>query len=286
MRRILAGAAALVAVLAACAGCGGGAGGRRDADPHRGTEASRRALCARAGFAGGSSAADGVFFAAIPRACVGGRGATCTVGDGTGPISRVVVDRGIVAGCVAFNQFVGSGLSQVPGYVTGECFGTATVAAPPAVPARVRRAPRRCLPEGGRSPEAGPPAAPLERGLPRTATIEAHAADPWPRAPESGAVGGRSLRPPPWAVLTWTTRDGATCLAPGQLVGPSTPGRADQLPGVRPSGRGLTRELVGSLRYDSRSGTGSSSTGWGASRSTRSRRARRAAIRPAARACS
>ena len=35
----------------------------------------------------------------------------------------------MVEDCVAFNQFIGAGLKQIPGYVVGECFGRARLAA-------------------------------------------------------------------------------------------------------------------------------------------------------------
>jgi hypothetical protein len=235
-------AAVLVVGGLAAVGCGGSA---HAPDP-----------CASAGFSGGTTGSDGEFFAIIPRGCAPEETRVCTVADGTGPIDREVIDAGIDASCVAFNQFVGSGMTQVPGYVSGECFGRASVSAGRVMSRRIRFAPRRCLLPHGHSRDVGPPPPALERAVPRTALVEGHAADPWDRAPESGAVGGRPLRPPPWALLVWRARDGATCFEPGQVVDRNTPGRSDQLPGVRPTGRGLTRTLVGSLRYDSRSGTG------------------------------
>jgi hypothetical protein len=237
---------ALACALAVTALGAAGCGGSSDApDP-----------CRSAGFSGGTTGSDGEFFAIIPRGCAPQETRVCTVGDGTGPIDREVIDAGIDASCVAFNQFVGSGMTQVPGYVTGECFGRASVSAGAVMARRIRFAPRRCLLPHGRSREVGPPPPALERAVPRTALVEGRADDPWDRAPESGAVGGRVLAPPPWALLVWRARDGATCFEPGQVVDHDTPGPSDPLPGVRPTGKGLTRTLVGSLRYDSRSGTG------------------------------
>jgi hypothetical protein len=237
---------ALVCVLAVAAlgavGCGSSS---RAPDP-----------CARAGFSGGTSGSDGEFFAVIPRGCASEQTRVCTVADATGPIDREVVDAGIDASCVAFNQFVGSGMTQVPGYVTGECFGRASVSAGRVLSRRVRFAPRRCLLPHGHARAAGPAPPALERAVPRSGLVEGRAEDPWGRAPESGSVGGRPLSAPPWALLVWRARDGATCFEPGQIVDHDTPGRSDELPGVRPTGKGLTRTLVGSLRYDSRSGTG------------------------------
>ena len=172
--------AVLVAVVAPLAilvgGCGGGVDGPRRGGPD---------ACARAGFSGGSSAADGVFFAVIPRGCGVGAARRCTVADGTGPIDTETVDAGIDQSCVAFNQFVGSGLSQVPGYVTGECFGRATVAVAGVLVRRTRFAPRRCLLRGGRSAAVGPPPPPLDRAVAGTSTVEG-------RAPEAlaGHVAG------------------------------------------------------------------------------------------------
>jgi hypothetical protein len=232
------------AAALALAACGGG-GERAAAGP-----------CARAGFAGGSSGSDGLFFAVVARACARGRRTACTIADGTGPIERELVERGLDQSCVAFNQFVGSGSTQIPGYVTGECFGRAEVSVAGRVARRLRFAPRRCRVSGPRSRDPGPPRAILERPVAGSATVEGSAPDPWGRAPESGSVGGRPLRPPPWAVLVWRARDGVVCFEAGQRVGRRTPGRSDQLPGVRPTGRSTLETLVGSLRYDSRSGTG------------------------------
>jgi hypothetical protein len=239
--------AVVPAVLAALstAACGGARAPAEAPDP-----------CARAGFSGGTTAADGAFFAVIPRGCARGHRQECTVGDATGPIDREVVDAGVEQSCVAFNQFVGSGLSQVPGYVTGECFGRATVAVAGVLVRRTRFAPRRCLLRGGRSGAVGPPPPPLDRAVAGTSTVEGRVPDPWGRAPESGSVGGPPLKPPPWALVVWRARSGATCYEPGQVVGHDTPGRSDELPGIRPTGPGLTQTLVGALRYDSKSGTG------------------------------
>jgi hypothetical protein len=99
-------AAVAAAALAALSGC----------ERHRDAVAD---ACAQAGFSGGSSAADGVFFAVVPRPCSGAGETVCEVADGTGSIDREVVAAGIDQDCVAFNQFVGAGFNAIPGYVTG-----------------------------------------------------------------------------------------------------------------------------------------------------------------------
>ena len=66
---------------------------------------------------------------------------SCTIADATRPIAREIVPRGVAQDCVAFNQYVGAGLNQIPGYLTGECFSHAEVSAPP------RLARKRLYPE-------------------------------------------------------------------------------------------------------------------------------------------
>ncbi len=176
--------------------------------------------------------------------------------DGHGPITREILPAGVAADCFAFNQFVGSGLAQIPGYRAGECFGRAVLRAPGAP--RVERPTVRC--DGGRAPRANagtrqPPPAPAAGDAGR-GRIDGRAADPWGRPPEAGAAGERVAFAPPWAVLVWRDRRGRTCVEPGQVVDARTPGRADQVPGVRPTGRARLTRVLGSLRYDSRSGTG------------------------------
>ena len=90
------------------------------------------------------------------------------------------------------------------------------------------------------------------------ATIEGRAADPWRVPPEAGAVGERPSQyaaAPPWALLTWRA-GGRTCFEPGQVVDRHTPGRSDELPGVKARGTLHRARLVGALRYDSKSGVG------------------------------
>jgi hypothetical protein len=234
---------AVVALAVLAAGCGGS---------HRGAAVSP---CAGAGFVGGHEKADGMFAARIPMGCADRRARSCTVADGHGPIVREVVAAGVVQDCFAFNQFVGSGMTQIPGYAAGECFGVAVLRGVPGV---VRERPTfRC--DGGRAPRSNagtrmPVTAPA-RG---STSVEGAAADPWPHPPEAGAVGERRLAASPlWALLVWRDARGRACYEPGQVVDRHTPGRADQLPGIRhPGGAGLRGRLVGSLRYDSRSGTG------------------------------
>ena len=52
------------------------------------------------------------------------------MGDGTSEIVRETVAAGSRVDCFAFNQFVGAGLNQIPGYLAGECFGYARLLAP------------------------------------------------------------------------------------------------------------------------------------------------------------
>jgi hypothetical protein len=237
-------AAAWLAALAAggaCAGCGGGAG----AD-----------ACSSAGFRGGASAADGVFFAVVPRPCSGAGQTACTVGDGTSAIDREVVAAGIEQDCVAFNQFVGAGFNAIPGYVTGECFGVATVSVDGRLMRTERHAPRRCRLDGPRSTDPGPPPPRMVAPARGDAAVRARTADPWHRAPNTGGVGERALFVPPWALLVWDGRDGSRCYEPGQYVDRRTPGRSDQLPGVPPQGALRRARMVGPLRYDARSGPG------------------------------
>jgi len=70
------------------------------------------------------------------------------------------------------------------------------------------------------------------------------------------AVATTPERLPRWALLVWRVRSGATCFEPGQVVDKNTPGRSDQLPGVRSTGPKTLGTLVGSLRPDAKSGTG------------------------------
>jgi hypothetical protein len=243
MRSLALPAAVATAALAALAGCGG----HRDAV----TDA-----CTRAGFAGGSSAADGVFFAVVPRPCSGTGETVCEVADGTGPIDREVVAAGIDQDCVAFNQFVGAGFNAIPGYVTGECFGVARVGVRGWLQQTTRLAPRHCRVGQPRSTDRGPPPPPMIAPGPARAAIRALALDPWYRAPNTGGVGDRPVVVPPWALLVWTGRDGSRCYEPGQYIDARTPGRSDQLPGVAPKGRLRRSRMVGPLRYDARSAPG------------------------------
>jgi hypothetical protein len=94
--------------------------------------------------------------------------------------------------------------------------------------------------------------------------IDGRAKDPWGHPPEAGSVGETTLATaPPWAVLVWRDRAGRVCAEPGQVVDGSTPGRSDQLPGIRPVGAGLRQALLGSLRYDAKSGPGNQFYGVG-----------------------
>ena len=93
------------------------------------------------------------------------------------------------------------------------------------------------------------------------ATVEARAADPWGVPPEAGAVGERPdeyAAAPPWGVLAWREGGdaGRTCFEPGQVVDRHTPGRSDELPGIKARGALHRATLVGALRYDSKSGIG------------------------------
>jgi hypothetical protein len=63
-------------------------------------------------------------------------------------------------------------------------------------------------------------------------------------------------QPPPWAVVVWRDRRGRWCHEAGTLVSDDTPGRGDQLPGVRATESTFPRPLVGSMRPDAKSGTG------------------------------
>lgn len=242
MGRAVAGVAA-AAALGALAACGQDGDAAADA-------------CGRAGFSGGSTASDGVFFAVVPRPCSGTGETVCEVGDGTGAIDREVVAAGIDQDCVAFNQFVGAGFNAIPGYVTGECFGVAKVS----VGGRLRRmqvlAPRHCRVGQARSTDRGQPPPPMIFPASEPATIRARTADPWHRAPNTGGVGRRPLVVPPWALLVWRGRDGSRCYEPGQYVDAGTPGRSDQLPGVAPAGKLRRGRMVGPLRYDAKSGPG------------------------------
>ena len=88
--------------------------------------------CADAGFVAGSDRTDGLFAARIPAGCGTDGERTCRVGDGTSEIVRETVAAGSELDCFAFNQFVGAGLNQIPGYLAGECFGRARLTAPSA----------------------------------------------------------------------------------------------------------------------------------------------------------
>jgi hypothetical protein len=239
MRRML--VVVAVMVLASC-----GAGRRGDS------------ACAGAGFVGGAEVADGMFAARIPDGCATEARRTCTIADGHGPIARETVPPGIAQSCFVFNQFVGSGLTAIPGYDAGECFARALLTvAPPAVGVpREERPTFRC--DGGRAPRANAGTrVPIAGVVASSKRIAGRAADPWPHPPEAGSVGETRLaRPPPWALLTWRTTDGRRCYEPGQYVDRHTPGRSDELPGVRSRGQLRRSPMVGTLRYDSRSGIG------------------------------
>jgi hypothetical protein len=167
-----------------------------------------------------------------------------------------VVASGIEQDCVAFNQFVGAGFNAIPGYVTGECFGAATVSVGGRLERTTRYAPRRCRLDGPRSTDAGPPPPRVVPPARRPPAIRAQTADPWRRAPNTGGVGKRALFVPPWALLVWDGRDGSRCYEPGQYVDDRTPGRSDQLPGVPPVGALRRARMVGALRYDARADPG------------------------------
>ncbi len=233
-------------VLAGACGCGTAQRADRAPDPCRG-----------AGFVAGPERVDGRFAARIPAGCADAVTRSCTVADGRGPITREILAAGVRADCFAFNQYVGSGLAQIPGYESGECFGVARLSAGGAAARRVPGEDRptfRC--DGGPAPRDNggtrmavpPPAGP--------ARIDGRAADPWDRPPEAGSVGDREAHTPPWAVLVWRDRARRTCVEPGQVIGARTPGRSDAVPGIRSTGERVLATLVGSLRYDSRSGTG------------------------------
>ena len=234
--------------------------------------------CARAGFVAGAERTDGLFAARIPAACGSAGERICRVGDGTGEIVRETVAAGSRLDCFAFNQFVGAGLNQIPGYLAGECFGWAKLSTPAAAGLR-RTAYRR---SGARRDEGGHDALgrPVERlprrGGPRRAR---HAArrrrrgrlgararhDRGPRRRPLGrtARGRRGRRAArrvrrraaARALLTWR-EGGRTCFEPGQLVDRHTPGRSDELPGVKARGTLHRATLVGALRHDSKSGIG------------------------------
>jgi hypothetical protein len=106
---------------------------------------------------------------------------------------------------------------------------------------------------------ARPAPAALVRGAPAgDFVIEGRAADPHglpPGAPR-GADPADFPAPPPWAVAVWRDRLGRWCHEAGALVSDQTPGRGDQLPGVRATASTFPRPLVGSLRPDAHSGTG------------------------------
>jgi hypothetical protein len=159
-----------------------------------------------------------VFFAVVPRPCSGVGETACEVGDGTGPIDREVVAAGIEQDCVAFNQYVGAGFNAVPGYVTGECFGVATVRVSGRLARVTRRAPRHCRVGQPRSTDRGPAPPPIVAPARAAAAIAARTPDPWHRAPNTGSVGDRPLFVPPWALLLWRGRDGSRCYEPGQYV--------------------------------------------------------------------
>jgi hypothetical protein len=87
----------------------------------------QHAPCGGPGFANGSDPSDGAFAAVVRRGCADDDAKRCTVADATSAINTEVVPQDVRLDCHAFNQFVGSGLNGVPGYVTGECFGRARV---------------------------------------------------------------------------------------------------------------------------------------------------------------
>jgi hypothetical protein len=93
-----------------------------------------------------------------------------------------------------------------------------------------------------------------ERPVAGSTRIEGSAPDPF--GVPQWAVATEPERMPAWALLVWRTRSGATCFEPGQVVDRNTPGRSDQLPGIRSTGPKTLGRLVGSLRPDARSGTG------------------------------
>jgi hypothetical protein len=100
--------------------------------------------CAGAGFVAGAERTDGLFAARIPARCGTEEQRTCRVGDGTSEIVRETVAAGSRLDCFAFNQFVGAGLNQIPGYLAGECFGRARLEAPAARLARTAYPTFRC----------------------------------------------------------------------------------------------------------------------------------------------
>ena len=107
-------------------------------------------------------------------------------------------------------------------------------------------------------PAADPPA--YARGAPveGSRSIEGRVPDPYGLPP--GAARGTDPRtvpdPPPWAVAVWRDRRGRVCHEAGPLVDNETPGRGGQIPGVPATEQTFLEPLVGSLRPDSRSGTG------------------------------
>jgi hypothetical protein len=224
-------AAVLAALLAAVAGggCGGGAGGGAGALPP---------ACRGAGFVNGPEVADGVFAARIPAACELGRVRTCVVADGHGPIAREIVPARVDQDCFAFNQYVGAGGNQIPGYASGECFGRALVSTPP----RDERSTFRC--DGGAPPSSNGGTR-VRMGEPDGPARTARLRVPDPRASA-----------PPWSLLLWHDDRGRLCYEPGQVVR----GRADPRPGGTPAGPARRPPLVGSLRpggftrYDPRAG--------------------------------
>jgi hypothetical protein len=239
-RRAIVVTIAVVAVGAVCAGLR--ARGRDDSG------------CPAAAFSTGGDEADGVFAALLKRGCDDDQVRACTVGDGHGPIDRETVPAGVRQDCFAFNQFIGSGLNAIPGYATGECFGRASIRIGTGEPI-VRYPRRRCRLHGGS--ERGDSGRARPDRLDGAAVIDGRAPDPIGIPPQEGGMGEKPPPAPPWAVLVWRSRAGATCYEPGQVIGPQTRGLPDVITGVRPAGGGrLPAEIVGSLRPDAKSGTG------------------------------
>jgi hypothetical protein len=194
---------AAAAALGALAGCGG----------HRGAAAD---ACDRAGFSGGSSAADGVFFAVVPRPCSGTGETVCEVGDGTGPIDREVVAAGIDQDCVAFNQFVGAGIQCDTGLRHRGVLWSRDGRRPRPAAADDPPCSTALQAWAGAVQRHRSAAAADDRPGAEAAAIRARTADPWHRAPNTGGVGDRPLFVPPWALLVWSGRDGSRCYEPGQ----------------------------------------------------------------------